>query len=121
MKKEMLAEVLRETIIGIVRQDAQRDRSQRQLAVLLICCLDKTPQTVRGLAATLAVAKPAITRAVDTLEHHDLAYRRADVRDRRSVLIVATDAGRDYVKALGAAMEASSRRLSRPKQVPVLT
>jgi DNA-binding MarR family transcriptional regulator len=106
-----LVEVLRQTIATTVRQDA-RDLSQRQLGALLVCCLDAPPHTVGGLAAKLGISKPGISRAVDTLEHHELAKRAADIRDRRIVLVVPTASGRALVKKLGDIMEQSARQFS---------
>ncbi len=77
-----LLPVLRETVVGLVRQD-QPDLSARQLAVLLMVHLEDSLHTVRGMAARLEVAKPAITRALDRLEEFDLVARRMDPRDRR--------------------------------------
>jgi DNA-binding MarR family transcriptional regulator len=70
----------------MVAQDAP-DLSARQLAVLLTVHLDPAPHTVRGLAAKLRISKPAVTRALDRLEHLTLAQRTIDAMDRRSVLI----------------------------------
>ena len=39
---------------------------------------------MRGLAAKLAVSKPAITRALDRLSEFDLVRRKTDPLDRRS-------------------------------------
>jgi DNA-binding MarR family transcriptional regulator len=104
-------EILRDTILGTVRRD-RPDLSARQLAVLLICRLDDPPHTVRGLAETLNIAKPTITRAADRLEELGLAERRGDPRDRRSVLIVPTASGRAFVKELGDMMRTASKASS---------
>ena len=58
---------------------------------------------------SLNVAKPAITRAVDRLELFDLAERRSDPWDRRSVLMAPTKSGRAFVKELGEMMRAASK------------
>lgn len=88
--------LLKETITTMVRQEAP-DLSARQLAVFLICYLDDTVQTVRGLAANLRVSKPAITRALDRLEELEFLSRKTDPMDRRSVLVQRTDAGSEYL------------------------
>ncbi|MGO8521458.1 MarR family transcriptional regulator, partial [Rhizobium ruizarguesonis] len=49
-----------------VRHD-DRDLTLRQIAILLHIYLVPPPHTVRGLAATLYVTKPVITRALDTM------------------------------------------------------
>jgi DNA-binding MarR family transcriptional regulator len=81
-----LAAMLKETMIALVRSD-RLDLSARQLAVFLMVYLEPDSQTVRGLAARMAVSKPAITRAVDRLVELSLVKRLPDPRDRRSVLI----------------------------------
>jgi DNA-binding MarR family transcriptional regulator len=108
---DLLVEILRDTIISTVRRDGL-DLTARQLAVLLVCCLDDAPHTVRGLAQRLTVAKPAITRATDRLEEFGLAKRQSDPRDRRSVLLVATPLGRDFVRELGVMMKAAAERVA---------
>ncbi len=89
------------------------DLSARQLAVLLTCYLTETAQTVRGLAATLNVSKPAITRALDRLGEFDLARRKVDPMDRRSVLVQRTMKGSAFLRDLRAAMAtaASAQRV----------
>ena len=81
-----LTNVLRSTIVALVRQDGP-DLTARQLGVFLTCYLESEAQTVRGLAATLHVSKPAITRALDRLAEFDLVRRKKDPLDRRSVLV----------------------------------
>ena len=76
----------------------------RRLAVLLSCCLDDEPPTVRGMAEWLNIPKPAITRAFDRLGKLGFAKRIPDPLDRRSVLIVATPSGMAYVEGLRAIM-----------------
>jgi len=86
---DQLVAILRETIVALVRRDGP-DLSARQLGVFLICYLQDGPHTVRGLAAALNVSKPAITRALDRLGELDLARRKVDPMDRRSVLVQRT-------------------------------
>ncbi len=65
--------------------------------------------TVRGLAAELNVSKPAITRALDRLGELDLARRKVDPLDRRSVLVQRTMKGAAFLRDLRSIMsEASS-------------
>lgn len=89
------------------------DLSTRQLAILLTIYLDPPPHTVRGLAATLGVTKPVITRALDTLGKRDLVSRRRDEADRRNVIIQRTVSGALYVEKLGDLVAALSRKLPR--------
>jgi DNA-binding MarR family transcriptional regulator len=64
---------------------------------------------VRGLAAELNVSKPAITRALDRLGELDLARRKVDPLDRRSVLVQRTMKGAAFLRDLRSIMgEASS-------------
>lgn len=66
------------------------DLTQRQTALLLVVHLEPGPHTIRGLAARLRLAKPAVVRAVDTLSAAGLVERRPDPADRRSVHVRAT-------------------------------
>ena len=81
-----LANVLRSTIVALVRLDGS-DLTARQLGVFLTCYLESEAQTVRGLATKLDVSKPAISRALDRLSEFDLTRRKKDPLDRRSVLV----------------------------------
>ena len=105
---DQLVGVLRDTTVSLVRRDGP-DLSARQLGVFLTCYLDDTGQTVRGLAANLHVSKPAITRALDRLGELDLARRKTDPADRRSVLVQRTPKGTNFLKDLrGMMAEAAS-------------
>jgi DNA-binding MarR family transcriptional regulator len=101
--EERLLHVLRGTLLPEVRSQ-QPDLTMRQLAVLLVVYLTNEPQTVRGLSAYLNISKPAVTRALDRLEEFDLARRKVDVRDRRSITVERTATGDVMVKRLRAAM-----------------
>jgi DNA-binding MarR family transcriptional regulator len=98
---DQLVAILRETIVALVRRDGP-DLSARQLGVFLICYLQDGPHTVRGLAAALNVSKPAITRALDRLGELDLARRKVDPMDRRSVLVQRTLKGAALLRDLRA-------------------
>ncbi|MDQ0455440.1 MarR family winged helix-turn-helix transcriptional regulator [Rhizobium paknamense] len=82
-------------------QDDARDLTLRQLAILLHIYLVPPPHTVRGLAATLKVTKPVITRALNTMGEMGLVDRVRDEIDRRNVLIKRTVAGALYLEKLG--------------------
>jgi DNA-binding MarR family transcriptional regulator len=86
---DALVGILRDTVVALVRRDGP-DLSARQLGVFLTVYLNDGPHTVRGLAAELNVSKPAITRALDRLGELDLARRKVDPMDRRSVLVQRT-------------------------------
>ena len=96
---EQRVDVLRQTIIALVRRDGP-DLSARQLGVLLTSYLEDEAQTVRGLAAKLNVAKPVITRALDRLSEFDLVRRKTDPLDRRSVLVQRTASGTTFLRDL---------------------
>ena len=70
------------------------------LGVFLTCYLHDGAHTVRGLAADLNVSKPAITRALDRLGELDLARRKVDPMDRRSVLVQRTLKGTAFLRDL---------------------
>lgn len=96
---DQLVGVLRDTIVALVRRDGP-DLSSRQLGVFLTCYLQDGSHTVRGLAADLNVSKPAITRALDRLGELDLARRKVDPADRRSVLVQRTLKGQSFLRDL---------------------
>ena len=119
---DQMVGILRETIVALVRRDGP-DLSARQLGVFLTCYLRDGGHTVRGLAAELNVSKPAITRALDRLGELDLARRKVDPLDRRSILVQRTLKGAAFLRDLrsimgeakklpqaAAATEASHRR-----------
>lgn len=99
--------LLRDTIVALVRRDGA-DLSARQLGVFLTCYLNDGGHTVRGLAAELNVSKPAITRALDRLGELDLARRKVDPLDRRSVLVQRTTKGAAFLRDLHAIMMEAS-------------
>src|SRR6187401_1095804 len=108
MGDDALTQVLRQTILALVRRN-EADLTSRQFGVFLTVYLTAGPHTVRGLAADLNVSKPAITRALDRLGELDLARRKVDPMDRRSVLVQRTLKGAAFLRDLrGIMSEASS-------------
>jgi len=106
---DRLLEVLRNTIIGMVRREG-RDLSARQFAVMmLISDLEGGSHTVRELALRLNVPKPAITRGIDRLVELGLARRAPDPRDRRSVLVQQTRKGADLMSELRQSLRAAMK------------
>ena len=99
--------ILRDTTVSLVRRDG-RDLSARQLGVFLTCYLQDRPHTVRGLAVDLNVSKPAITRALNRLGELELARRKVDPADRRSVLVQRTLKGQAFLRDLRGIMERAS-------------
>ena len=73
----------------------------RQFAILLEVYLTPQPHTVRGLAATLAISKPAVTRAIDRLSSLKFLRRKPDEADRRSVFILRTVQGSVFLREFG--------------------
>ena len=73
------------------------DLSGRQMAILLTVFMMPPPHTVRGLAAGLAISKPAVTRALDSLSGLGLLRRKPDPDDKRSVLVERTVKGSVYL------------------------
>jgi DNA-binding MarR family transcriptional regulator len=104
---EQLVGILRETVVALVRRDGP-DLSARQLGVFLTCYLQDGGHTVRGLAANLNVSKPAITRALDRLGELDLARRKIDPLDRRSVLVQRTTKGQAFLRELRSILNESA-------------
>lgn len=100
----------RDVTMAGVTSDAP-DLTQRQMAILLHVYLMPPPHTVRGLALTLKVTKPAITRALDTLGHIGLLKRRRDEADRRNVLIQRTVKGSVFLSEFGDRVAAAAREL----------
>ena len=105
-----LVEILRDTIVCMVRQGEHvaPDLSARQLAVLLICCLDGTPDMVSELRDKLNIPKAAIARTTNRLVQLGLLARENDARDRRRVLLSATVSGHAFVRELGTKMKAAA-------------
>jgi DNA-binding MarR family transcriptional regulator len=99
----------RVNVAGVGRPTA--DLSARQIAMLLTVYMTPPPHTVRGLARTLAIPKPAVTRALDRLSTLGLARRKVDEADRRSVLIQRTVKGSVYLTELAEAIVAAAQGL----------
>ena len=110
---DQLVGILRDTIVSLVRRDGP-DLSARQLGVFLTCYLQDGPHTVRGLAAELNVSKPAITRALDRLGELDLARRKVDPLDRRSVLVQRTMKGAAFLRDLRTILNEASAVARKP-------
>jgi DNA-binding MarR family transcriptional regulator len=83
------------------------------MAILLHIYMVPPPHTVRGLAATLGVTKPVVTRALDTMGGFGLVERVRDDRDRRNVVIKRTLKGALYLESLGDLIIREARRDAR--------
>ncbi len=84
----------------VLRRDLP-DLTQRQFALLLHVYHAPPPHTVRGLAETLNMSKPAVTRALDRLSTLGYLRRKTDEADRRSVLVQRTVAGSVFLREFG--------------------
>jgi DNA-binding MarR family transcriptional regulator len=87
------------------------DLTARQFSLLLQVYLTPPPHTVRGLARDLAMSKPAVSRALDTLGRLDFLRRKRDQADRRSVLVERTFKGSDFLREFGDLAAESARSL----------
>ena len=113
LQADRMVGVLRDTGVSLVRRDGP-DLSARQLGVFLTVYLAEGPHTVRGLAAELNVSKPAITRALDRLGEFDLARRKLDPMDRRSVLVQRTVNGAALLRDLRQTMAEAEGQVALP-------
>jgi len=107
--------ILRDTVVALVRRDGP-DLSARQLGVFLTVYLNEGPHTVRGLAASLNVSKPAITRALDRLGELDFARRKTDPQDRRSVLVQRTVKGAALLREMRTIMGEAAATSEEPHE-----
>ncbi len=99
LNERQALELWRRTMNLCVRSDAP-DLSARQQAILMNVSLKRGPHTVRGLAESLNIAKPAVTRALDTLSRLELVRRVRDEKDLRNVFIERTQSGVVYLRTL---------------------
>jgi len=86
-----------QALISYVKS-GQPDLTNRQMALMLIVYLTPGPHTVRGLAGTLGVSKPVITRALNTLGSLGYLRRVRDEADRRNVFVARTGTGQEFLE-----------------------
>jgi DNA-binding MarR family transcriptional regulator len=67
------------------------------MALLMIVYLSPGPHTVRGLARSLGVSKPVVTRALNTLGALGYLRRERDESDRRNVFVTRTSPGASFL------------------------
>ncbi len=84
------------------------DLTTRQLSVLLTIYLEPKQHTVRGLAATINVSKPVITRCVDALSIMGFVKRVRDENDKRNVFIQRTVKGAVFLTDFAEMIERSN-------------
>jgi len=111
--------IWRVALVEIVRNE-RPDLTSRQMAVLLTVYLAAGPHTVRGLAASLNVSKPAITRALDRLGELDLVRRKADDADRCSILVQRTVKGSVFLSEFGEVIRQAALQVDGEGGAPVL-
>ena len=98
----------RKALVASVRREAP-DLTARQHALMLTVYLTEPPHTVRGLAATLNVSKPVVTRALDRLGEFGFVRRRPDEADKRSVLVQRSV----YLSEFGEIISGAARTVSK--------
>ena len=97
MSERQSLDLWRRAVSSYVRT-SEPDLSARQQAIFMTIALQPGPHTVRGLAADLNLAKPAVTRALDTLEKAGFVRRRRDEQDLRSVFLERTPDGMAWLR-----------------------
>lgn len=86
--------------VTYVKSPAYLDLTARQLAIIGVAMGSSEPLPVREMARELNVARPVISRALDTLQRHGLVERRRG-KDKRDRFIHVTDAGRAFRTSIG--------------------
>ena len=99
-----------QTLVGYVRS-GQPDLTNRQMALLLLVYLTPGPHTVRGLAQSLGVSKPVVTRALNTLGALGYLRRERDEADRRNLFIAPTATGADFLEDFGGLIDGDAPAL----------
>ncbi|MBX7433880.1 MarR family transcriptional regulator [Mycobacterium sp. Y57] len=74
--------------------------------------LNRTPMTVKQIAAAATIDAPAATVAVNDLEDRGLVIRRVDPSNRRSKVVSLTDAGRQAVQGIDAVHDPAPEALA---------
>jgi DNA-binding MarR family transcriptional regulator len=100
-----------------VRREAP-DLSARQMAVLLTVYLRPPPHTVRGLAQTMHISKPAVSRALDRLCKLELVRRKKDEADKRNILVTRTVRGSIFLREYGEIISAAATEAESARQNP---
>lgn len=108
MTQRQALEMWRRALTAYVRGE-ESDMTARQQAVMMTVALTPGPHTVRGLAAALNIAKPAVTRALDVLEKLHYIKRTPDQNDLRSVHIERTVEGMNWLRGFGALIVSAER------------
>ena len=96
--------------VASVRRDGP-DLTARQMAILLTAYLTPPPHTVRGLAESMGISKPAVTRALYRLGDLGFLRRKVDEADRRSVLVQRTVKGSVFLSEFAELVSGAERQL----------
>ena len=88
------------TLVEYVRS-GEPDLTNRQMALLLVVYLSPGPHTVRGLARSLNVSKPVVTRALNRLGALGYLRRQRDDTDKRNIFIARTTEGAGFLEEFG--------------------
>lgn len=115
MNERQALELWRRSVTASVRSDTP-DLTARQQAILMNVSLTRGPHTVRGLAQSLNIAKPAVTRALDTLTRLELVRRVKDENDLRNVFIERTQGGLVFLRGLAAQIMAAEQGDPKPSR-----
>ncbi|WP_188659418.1 MarR family transcriptional regulator [Sphingomonas metalli] len=87
-------------LVDYVRS-GEPDLTNRQMALLLLVYLKPGPHTVRGLARSLNVSKPVVTRALNRLGALGYLRRQRDDADKRNIFVARTSEGADFLEEFG--------------------
>jgi DNA-binding MarR family transcriptional regulator len=105
--------LLRNSNVGAFDAIAELDLSFTQIKALCAMDLDETEPSLKGLAESMGVSLPAMSRAVDGLYVRGFVDRCEDREDRRIKRIALTESGRAVTATLsGVRMLAGERFLS---------
>ncbi len=80
-------------------KDSWPDLTNRQMALLLIVCIEPGQHYFRHLAERLAVPKPIVCRILDRLSDLGLIVRHHERRDLRNVFVVPTPRAIEFLTA----------------------
>jgi DNA-binding MarR family transcriptional regulator len=100
----------------VAASDAYRQTTARLLGLgvpettILVHLLHDGPRTPTALARRVGVTPASVTAQLDRLELAGHVIRRANPRDRRSVLVALTPAGRELVDRIFAVFSADVAR-----------
>jgi DNA-binding MarR family transcriptional regulator len=107
---QRLAQLLSQAERGVTRQLGrllEEEGSTVEQWRTLVLLADGRGHSMSEIAEFALVPAPSLTRLVDRMVADNLAYRKADPRDRRRVLVRITPRGRSLQKRLAGRIEGS--------------